>query len=167
MFPTEPMSYGWISAPTDLEPGVLSKNWIWKPTSAPTWVSLGKLVAVTEEVYYAYYHMGRQRRTQVEKDGRRQVASYDALDTEDSLGIDLLVDRDSPSMEEMAIANVMAGKLRRCLALLPRGEQELLHALYFEGQSERKYAETIGITQKAVNKRRHKGLAQLKILMKK
>ncbi len=41
----------------------------------------GKLVAVTEEVYYAYYHMGRQRRTQEEKNGRRQVASYDALDS--------------------------------------------------------------------------------------
>ncbi len=126
----------------------------------------GKLVAVTEEVYYAYYHMGRQRRTQAEKDGRRQVTSYDALDTEDSLGVDLLVDKDSPSVEELAIANVMTEKLSRCLALLPKGEQELLHALYFEGQSERKYAETIGITQNAVNKHRHKVLLKLRRLMK-
>ncbi len=36
----------------------------------------GKLVAVNEEVYYTYYHMSRQCRTQAEKDGRRQVASY-------------------------------------------------------------------------------------------
>ncbi len=126
----------------------------------------GKLVAVTEEVYYTYYHMGRQRRTQTEKDSRRQVASYDALDTEDSLGVDLLVDRDSPSVEETAIAKVMTEKLHRCLALLPEGEQKLLHALYFEGQSERKYAETIGITQNAVNKRRHKVLSKLRRLMK-
>lgn len=127
----------------------------------------GKLVAVTEEVYYTYYHMGRQRRTQAEKDGRRRIASYDALDTDDGLGVDLLVDMDSPSVEDAAIAKVMAEKLHRCLALLPEGEQELLHALYFEERSEREYAQTLGITQKAVNKRRHKALAQLKVLMKK
>lgn len=126
-----------------------------------------KLVAVTEEVYYTYYHMGRQRRTQAEKDTRRRIASYDALDTDDGLGVDLLVDKDSPSVEDVVIAKVMAEKLHRCLVLLPEAEQELLRALYFEGQSERKYAEILGITQKAVNKRRHKALAQLKILMKK
>jgi len=126
----------------------------------------GDLVEVTEDVYYAYYHMGRQCRTQMEKDGRRQVASYDALDTEDSLGVDLLVDNNSSSVEDAAISSVMAEKLHHCLALLPEGEQNLLYALYFEGQSERKYAKSIGITQKAVNKRRHKALAKLRVLMK-
>jgi len=127
----------------------------------------GKLVAVTEEVYYTYYHMGRQRRTQAEKDSRRRIASYNALDTDDSLGVDLLVDMDSPSVEDATIAKVMAEKLHRCLGLLPEAEHKLLRALYFEEKSEREYAQTLGITQKAVNKRRHKALAQLKILMKK
>lgn len=47
----------------------------------------GKLVAVSEEVHYAYYHMGRQRRTQVEKERRRRVVPYDALDSDESFGI--------------------------------------------------------------------------------
>ena len=42
----------------------------------------GKLIAVTEDIYYAYYHMGHQCRTQIEKEVRNRVASYDALDTE-------------------------------------------------------------------------------------
>ncbi len=125
----------------------------------------GKLVAVTEEVYYTYYHMGRQRRTQAEKDGRRQVASYDALDTEDSLGIDLLVDRDSPSVEELAIANVMAEKLRRCLALLPEGERALLDKIYFSGQSEYAVAQTLGIPRMTVHNRKVKALCKLKKMM--
>jgi len=126
----------------------------------------GELVAVTEDVYYAYYHMGRQYRTQVEKDGRRQVASYDALDTEDHLGVDLLMDNSSPSVEDAAIASVMAEKLHRCLALLPEGERRLLEKIYFSGMTERQVAQTLGISQNAVNKRRHKILAKLRQLMK-
>lgn len=61
----------------------------------------GKLVAVTDEIYYTYYHMGRPRRTQEEKAGRRRIASYDALDTDDSLGIDLLVDHNTPSWSRL------------------------------------------------------------------
>lgn len=86
----------------------------------------GKLVAVTEDVYYTYYHMSRQRRTQAEKDERRHVASYDALDTNDGLGIDLLVDEESPSVEDTVIVRVMSEKLHRCLALLPDRERSLL-----------------------------------------
>lgn len=127
----------------------------------------GKLVAVTEEVHYTYYHMGRQCRTQVEKDSRRQVASYDALDTEDSLGIDLLVDRDSPSVEDAAIANVMSEKLHRCLALLPEGERTLLEKIYFSGMSERKTAQSLAIPQKTLHDRKIKALCKLKKMMNK
>lgn len=126
----------------------------------------GELVAVTEDVYYTYYHMERQCRTQEEKDRRWRVTSYDALDTEDRRGIDLLVDKDAPSVEDTAITNVLAEKLHHCLAQLPTEDRSLLRALYFEGLGERKYAEHLGISQKAVNKKRHKALAQLRDLMK-
>ncbi len=92
-----------------------------------------KLVTMSEEVYYTYYHMDRQRRTQAEKDGRRRIAFYEALDMDDGLGIDLLVDLDSPGVEDIAIAKVMAEKLHRCLARLPEGEHTLLEKIYFWG----------------------------------
>lgn len=125
----------------------------------------GKLVAVTEEVYYTYYHMGRQRRTQAEKDGRRRIASYDALDTDNGLGVDLLVDLDSPSVEDAAIANVMSEKLHRCLALLPVDERTLLEKIYFSGQSEYEVAKTLGIPRMTVHNRKARALCKLKKMM--
>lgn len=127
----------------------------------------GKLVAVTDEIYYTYYHMGRQRRTQEEKAGRRRIASYDALDTDDSLGIDLLVDHNTPSVEEIAIANVMAEKLHRCLALLPEGDRRLLEKIYFDGMSERQTAQSLGIPQRTLHDHKTKAIRNLKKMMNK
>ena len=127
----------------------------------------GKLVAVSEEVYYTYYHMGRQRRTQAEKDGRRRIASYDALDTDDGLGVDLLVDLDSPSVEDTAIAKVMTEKLHRCLALLPKGERTLLEKIYFSGMTERQAAQSLAIPQRTLHDRKAKALRNLKKMMDK
>lgn len=126
----------------------------------------GELVEVTEDIYYVYHHMGRKPRTQAEKESRHLVASYDALDTEECLGVDLLVDNNSPSVEEMAITNVMIEKLHRSLALLPESERSLLEQIYFCGLTEREIAQSLGISQNAVNKRRHKALAHLRKIMK-
>lgn len=125
----------------------------------------GELVAVTEEVYYIYHHMGRQRRTQAEKDGRRRVASYDALDTNDGLGIDLLVDEASPGVEEAVIARIMSEKLHRCLALLPERDRSLLEKIYFEEMSERQVAQIIGIPQKTLHDRKIRALRKLRKMM--
>ena len=57
-------------------------------------------------------------------------------------------------------------ELRQCLAQLPLEEQNLIRALYFEELTEREYAKQINISQKAVNKRRHKILSKLRALMK-
>ena len=126
----------------------------------------GKLVAVTEEVYQTYYHMSHQRRTQAEKDGRHRTASYDALDTDDGLGIDLLVDKDSPSVEEQVLAKLLLEHLHECVAQLTTEEQKLIYALYFEHQTERKYAQSLGISQVAVHKRLQKALDKLRRLIK-
>ena len=40
----------------------------------------GDLIEVSEDVYYAYFHMERQERAQEEKQQRNDVFSYDALD---------------------------------------------------------------------------------------
>lgn len=127
----------------------------------------GKLVTVTEEVYYAYHHMGRQRRTQAEKDERRRVASYDALDTNDGLGVDLLVDEESPGVEDAVIARIMSEKLHRYLALLPDRERSLLEKIYFEEMSERQVAQTLGIPCMTVHNRKVRALRKLRKMMAK
>lgn len=127
----------------------------------------GKLVAVSEEVYYAYYHMGRQHLTQAEKDSRRKVASYDALDTDDSLGVDLLVDEASPGVEETVISHILTDKLHRCLTELPEDECELISALYLGDLSERQLSKKTGIPRMTLHDKKLKALGHLKKLMDK
>ncbi len=65
------------------------------------------------------------------------------------------------NVEDTVIHNLMAEKLHRCLHELTDDEQSLINALYFCSFSERQYAEMIGISQKAVNKRKAKILSKL------
>ncbi len=60
----------------------------------------GKPIEVTPEVYYAYYRMARQERGQEEKKQRNGVFSYDALDTEETVGLEAMPDSTPLSMEE-------------------------------------------------------------------
>ncbi len=45
---------------------------------------------VTPEVYYAYFRMERQARSQEEKKAYNKVMSYDALDDEEKKAIDII-----------------------------------------------------------------------------
>lgn len=124
------------------------------------------LVEVTEEVYKDYHKMKRQAKTLAERDVRNGVFSYDALDTGELLGEELVSDWEASSVEETALAAILHEKLYHCLELLPASDRELLHALFFMNKTEREYAKFLGISQKAVNKRRQKALARLRVLMK-
>lgn len=64
----------------------------------------GDLIEVSKDVYYAYFRMERQERTQEEKQKRNGVVSYDALDGEGVVGAECIADITIPSMEEVVIA---------------------------------------------------------------
>ena len=65
----------------------------------------GKLIEVSEDVYYAYFRMERQERWQEEKKVEHNVLSYDALDDPERLGIENVVDVTAPTLEEVAEAH--------------------------------------------------------------
>lgn len=125
----------------------------------------GALVEVTEEVYLTYYRMRRRCSAVQEKDRYNGVTSYDALDTAEILGIDSIPDVNASSVEDLAMDNILRDKLQSCLSQLTDPEQYLILALFYEGKTEREYAEILGISQKAVNKRRHKVLDKLRRMM--
>lgn len=50
----------------------------------------GELVEVSPEVYYAYFRMERQERGQEEKKQRNSVVSYDALDSDETVGFETI-----------------------------------------------------------------------------
>lgn len=125
----------------------------------------GDLIEVSKDVYYAYFHMERQERTQNEKHQRNDVFSYDALDNGEIVGAESIVDIVTPSLEEQAIANDMHERLHHAIAALPRSERELIRAIYFEGKTEREYAMQLGCSQNKVFKRRVKILSKLKMFL--
>ena len=126
----------------------------------------GRLVEVTPEVYYAYFRMERQERGQEEKKTYNNVMSYDALDDEEKKAIDNIPDTDSTSLEEIVIANDMKNRLHKALDMLPKGERELLQAIYFQGKSEEKYGNEVGISQKGISYQCRKALSNLRTIYK-
>lgn len=86
------------------------------------------------------------------------------LTTDEFNGEDILID-DSVDVAEQVIHKIMLDKLRNSLSLLSENEQRLIHALFFEGMTEREYAEKEGVYHNAIHKRKLRILAKLKKIM--
>ena len=125
----------------------------------------GKMVDVSEDVYYAYFRMERQERWQEEKKEAHKVLSYDALDNQEMLGIENVVDVTAPTLEEIVEAHELREMVRHAVELLPKVERELIRDIYYEELTERDVAEAKGVSQNKVFKQRQKALAKLKMLL--
>ena len=69
-------------------------------------------------------------------------------------------------MDEIVIANDMKNRLHRALEMLPKGERELLQAIYFQGKTEEKYGNEVGISQRGVSYQYKKALSNLRTINK-
>lgn len=83
--------------------------------------------------------------------------SYDRL-----LDMDKQFAAATPSPEQVFFASEEQCEIRRCIAMLDAADQELIAALFYEGQSIREYAAAIGISRSAVHRRKQKILRRLK-----
>lgn len=90
------------------------------------------------------------------------VVSYDALMREDGTPACEFIQDETEDVAAEATERVMLETLRKALAQLSAEERQLVQALYFDGMTEREYAEIIGISQPAVHKRICKIIGQLK-----
>lgn len=125
----------------------------------------GKLIEVTPDVYYAYFRMERQERWQEEKQQGHAVVSYDALDDGETVGVEVVPDLTTPSMEEAVMTREIHEKLHRAVDALPKAERKLIQAIYFDGFTEKEYAVSSGLSQQGVSYRLRKVLSKLKIFM--
>ena len=127
----------------------------------------GQLVPVSEEVYYTYYRMERRERYLEERDMAHGVFYYRAMDTDETNGEDAIPDLDSPPVEDMIMDKLIAEKLHKCLAQLPKEEQELIFSLFFQNKSEHQLAAETGIPRMTIHNRKKRILTQLKKLIEK
>ena len=125
----------------------------------------GKLMTVTQDGYYTYHRMERQERWQEEKQQGHAVMSYDALDDGETVGVEVVPDLTTPSMEEAVMTREIHEKLHRALDALPKAERELIQAIYFDGFTEKEYAVSSGLSQQGVSYRLRKILSKLRIFM--
>ena len=81
------------------------------------------------------------------------------------ISIESLLDEHVESAEDSVIQKMLLEELRSAFMSLEADERQLLQALVIDGVSERDYAQAIGLSQKGVNKRKHKILEKLKNLV--
>ena len=84
--------------------------------------------------------------------------SYERLLEEHNLPADEQAD-----VETIVLRKMLRKQLHEAIRNLEEGEQYLIIQLFFMDRSERELAEELGISQKAVNKRRHKIFKKLLI----
>ena len=125
----------------------------------------GRLIEVSEDVYYAYFRMERQERWQEEKKQEHEVMSYDAIDNGETNGEEAIQDMATPSMDELTIAKELNERLHHAVAALPKAERDLIQAVYFEGQTEEDYGKMTGMSQTGISYRRRKILSKLKLFL--
>ena len=119
---------------------------------------------VTESTYLEFYRLQRRQKYTDERSRENKDISYDSLTTDEFNGEDILVD-DGESVESQAIRNVTAEEIRFKISLLKPTGQELVQAMFFDGLSERQYAEKCGVNRNAIHKRKVRILEELKKLL--
>lgn len=126
----------------------------------------GCLMEVSYEDYRKEYQLRRRWKYIHEEARLNGEVSYHALVSEDRSGEEIIRDLYT-NVENEAITHIMCALLRKALKELTEVEMDLIDNLYFKGLPEREYAAALGISQKGVNKRRHKVLVKLKRLIEK
>ena len=126
----------------------------------------GEKICVSEEVYNAYRQMRRHERTLAEKDSRNYVLKYEDFADGEITGEEQIYDFLQPSVEELALTNLIYRKLHRAIEMLPQAEKELISDLYFNGYSMRTIAEKRGVSHMTIQRQVQKILTKLKNFIK-
>ena len=137
------------------------------PAYAKRWfVPLQGTLMEVSHIEYKRFYKTVERRKYLKKESKRvEEVSLDALDTAEMIGKDIVIDP-SPPLDEFVLDKLLLEKLNSGFETLDSQNQRLLKAIYYDGKTESKIAEDLGISQQAVSKRHMKILRQLRKIMK-
>ena len=125
----------------------------------------GEKICVSEEVYDVYRQMRRQERTLAEKDSRNFVLKYEDFADGEIIGEEQIYDFLQPSVEELALTNIIYHKLHRAIEMLPQTEREIITAIYFQGYSVHQLAKESGTPYMTISCRKERILCKLKKIL--
>jgi RNA polymerase sigma factor (sigma-70 family) len=118
---------------------------------------------VTQEIYIAH-HETREKIRSTKKSIRKNELSLEQFEER---GIQPTLAEPIPLLSDVIINREYIKKLEAALKQLSEDEYRLIKALFFEGVSERSYAENLGVTQQCISKRKMKILNKLKKILEK
>ena len=128
----------------------------------------GTDVEVPEDIYQAYAQADRRERYLLEEQSAGKSLSLEQMEEDDLLS-GYVGAETAPSAEEIALEWERAQELAErkqvlllAMLALSDADRELITALFFDGVSTREYGKRIGVTQRAVIKRRDRILRDLK-----
>lgn len=121
----------------------------------------GMLMEVTEQTYREYYRDKRRQKYIDERSKLNGDVSYNALDTDETLGEDVFADTKT-NVEAEVINKMTVAELRKAFLLLSPDERELITAIYIHNLTEREFAKQKGVYHNAVHKRKLRVLEKLK-----
>ena len=125
-------------------------------------------VEVPEDVYLAYAQADRRERYIMEEQSSGKLLSLEQMEEDallpDYVGAETAPSAETEALEREELRNLAEQKQILLLALLSLKDidRELINALFFDGASTREYAQRMGVSQRAVIKRRDRILRDLK-----
>lgn len=128
----------------------------------------GMDVEVPEDVYLAYAQADRRERYITEEQSSGKLLSLEQMEEDallpDYVGAETAPSAETEALEREELRNLAEQKQILLLALLSLKDtdRELINALFFDGASTREYAQRMGVSQRAVIKRRDRILRDLK-----
>ena len=126
----------------------------------------GAIMEVSESDYIAFYREKRREKYLEECANARGDLSYDALNTDEFVGENIVVAQ-GDELFEVVWRALLLDKLRLAIPMLTETEKDLIHSLYFMDLSERECAQKYAVSHNAIHKRKLRILSKLKKLLEK
>lgn len=123
----------------------------------------GKAVAVSEEVYRAYWKITEHEKYLQRKDWKYDVIPFSAMDY-DGHFVDNIID-ERVDLEKIVEVKMQIEELNKALATLTKKERELIEAIFYKEESLRSIGKKEKVSYQAIGKRRDKILEKLRKLL--
>ena len=129
----------------------------------PYYINLGYAVMETTEEHYRSYYKDYRRRRYMEAEAIKfGELSYDALDSDEFSGSDIVIDTSEP-FEDVVDRKMLVDRIPAILAMLNEKERLLITQLYLKNMSEQSLGSYYGVHQTTISRRKEIILRKMKI----
>ena len=123
----------------------------------------GKAVAVSEEIYKAYWKITEHEKYLQRKDWKHNVILFSALD-HDGHFEDNIID-EKIDLEKIVEVKMQIEELHKALNTLTKEERELMEAIFYKEESLRSIGKKEKVSYQTIGKRRDKILEKLRKIL--